>query len=281
MEKRQQKAIVDEEIRQLKARIEALEPHAPEIVATAFGKPSIVKGSTRNHSNVTQRGEDRYTEQQIRLNMAKHVGRRLGIGHDILRAQARLPPVLTAVAPDLWNNRVLRADNNGQSSQPDAKANRAMFSDCVRRAPHAPESGWARSCTTGRLRGVCLSPTPTHHTHPQFGQPLRSPINRTLETGMACRAEDNRVFNQPAVLTPISPPTSKVLNCAPLIPCYTPGIKTKRNCLHVETKPMPVDTAPDNNASASSSGLPRLTTGTSAILRDCAFLMMPLALPAL
>jgi len=271
VEKRQQKAIVDEEIRVLKAQITALQSEVPKRIILPRNSICSNGGTVGDSVASPQRTSLPHSERQQRLFVAKKVGRKLGIGADIVEAQSRLPPVLTGVAPDLWQTRVVRTSKN----PPKAKANRALFADCIRKDPKAMGNGWKR-CTT-HLPGDCASLSQAH-TNPDSHK-LRLPHFsceqpcRTLHTDMIMITTEEH----DPVLESLYPPTSKILSCGP--PSYTPRITlqtsnnktTAANCL------LGTSTASDSACNRSSS-LPCLRTGRGAILRDCAFIMMPEAL---
>lgn len=188
--KRREKALVDEEIRHLKAQIVELRAKLPqpgeEVMLSS--RPQCIR-IVNVPSSAVHSAHASAIEQRQRLRMAKIVGQSLGIGNTIVEAQARLPPVLTAVKTDLWTNRVQRSVIPKEREEQPMPA-KTLFLDCIR--------------VRGDL-GTTLSSCAPHRRN--MTRPVGHPQNESLPI---CECE----------ITMLSPPNMTRLSRKP--PAYVP-----------------------------------------------------------
>jgi len=211
--KRREKALVDEEIANLRKQIVELRNKLPqrnvedEVVLSSCPQLGTAEQCIRivNVSSVTKPAQTSAVEQRTRLRMARVVGHSLGIGNDIVEAQARLPPVLTAVEAHLWTNRVqssalqLHGSTAADESPHRDQSKGVLFLDCirVRRDLAAP------SCVAATLSSCA----PHRHTP-----------TRAAEQMMMAEMENECL--SACEITTLSPPNTTRLGCRP--PAYVP-----------------------------------------------------------
>lgn len=263
--KRQKIDLVDEEIRLLKAQIVAFKACPIQNASSkarnnldplVYDQPAC-KGVVENYEDVEETdcrfaqlcptaGKTNQSNNK-RVSIARNVGGLLGLGSQILEAQARLPPVLKAVDKSLWTNRAKGAATITHSKKnPTGGSKATLFSDCIRlhpsgrlrRAP-ASWSGCIKHQQAGPVKEVrkCRQPSlPAKSQHREFQQPPIRELSLTLTDCMVvCKKEnESNSFGQSAVFSPHQSPVSNhSLHCR--LPSYQPGKKhhmtsSKANC---------------------------------------------------